>query len=144
MRLAGGSPQADLRPGRLPIDFSMEPERKPPRTSTGVPNRNPLQTQGLPTSRITTREAPHKQNYDQGAYVPTSIITPRQPMHPQSELRPGSRLAGWLAGWWNYDQGTYHALGWLAGWLAGGLASWQCLLPLLTLFTRTDCRAVCN
>ena len=28
-----------------------------------VPNRNPLQTQGLPTSRITTREAPHKQNY---------------------------------------------------------------------------------
>ena len=34
----------------------MEPERKPPRTTTRVPNRNPLQTRGLPTSRITTRE----------------------------------------------------------------------------------------
>ena len=51
-----------------------------------VPNRNPLQTQGLPTSKITTREAPHKQNYDQGgspqAKLPpggltTSRITPR-------------------------------------------------------------------
>ena len=53
----------------------------------------------LPTSRITTREPTHKQNYDQGA--------------------------GWLAGWRNYDQGACHALGWLAGWLAGwGLAGW--------------------
>ena len=85
----------------------MEPERKPPRTSTRVPNRNPLQTQGLPTSRITTRDAPHKQSYDQGG-------------SPQAELRPGSLptsrittrelLAGWLAE--------------LAGWLAGRLGGW--------------------
>ena len=63
------SPQAGLRPGRLP------------------------------TSRVTTREAPHKQNYDQGA-------------HPQPDLRPGSWL--WLAGW----------LGELASWLAGWLGGW--------------------
>ena len=49
---------------------------------------------------MTTREAPHKQNYDQSAY-------------PQAELRPGSWLAGWLA----------ELAGWLAGWL-GGLAGW--------------------
>ncbi len=131
MRLARGSPQADLRPGRLPTDFSMEPERKPPRTSTGVPNRNPVQTQGLPTSRITTREAPHKQNYvrpggspqaelqpgslcthkqnyNQGAYVPTSRIATRD-------------LAGSLARGITYDQGACHALGWLASWGAGWL-----------------------
>ena len=103
----GGSPQADLRPGKLPTDFCMEPKKKPPRTTTRVPNRNPLQTQGLPTSRITTREAPHKQSYDQGG-------------SPQAELRPGSLptsrittrelLAGWLAE--------------LAGWLAGRLGGW--------------------
>ena len=62
----------------------------------------------LPTSRITTREHTHKQNYNLAAY-------------PQAELRPGNWLAGWLAGWRNYDQGTCHAFGWLAGW---GLAGW--------------------
>ena len=107
MRLAGGSPQADIRPGRLPTDFSMQPERKPPRTSTGVPNRNPLQTQGLPTSRITTREAPYNQNYDQGAC-------------PQAELRPGSWLARWLP---EVRPGSL-SFAWLAGWLAGGLPGW--------------------
>ena len=34
VRLAGGSPQTDLRPGRLPTNFYLEPERKPPRTTT--------------------------------------------------------------------------------------------------------------
>ena len=34
-------------------------------------------------------------------------MTTRDPMYSQSELRPGS----WLAGWRNYDQGTCHALG---------------------------------
>ena len=29
MCLAGGSPEADLRPGRLPTDFFLEPRRKP-------------------------------------------------------------------------------------------------------------------
>ena len=75
------SPQAELRPGRLP------------------------------TNRITTREAPHKRFYDQGAYVPTKRITTRA-------------LAGWLVGWRNDDQGACLALGWLAGWLVGGLAGW--------------------
>ena len=47
------------------------------------------------------QEQSHKQNYDQGAYVPTSRITTRE-------------LAGWLAG----------GISWLASWLAGGLAGW--------------------
>ena len=47
----------------------------------------------------TTREDPHKQNDDQGAY-------------PQAELRPGSWLAAWLA----------ELAGWLADWLGGWLA----------------------
>ena len=128
MRLAEGSPQADLRPGRLPTDFFMyiwNPRGSPLVLHSityrqWVPNRNPLQTQGLPASRIATREAPHKQNYHQGG-------------SPQAELQPGSaptsrittrELAGWRAGWRNYDQGTCHALGWLAGWLVGGLAGW--------------------
>ena len=55
----------------------------------------------------TTREAPHKQNYDQGAY-------------PQAELRPGSWLAGWLA----ELHTTRVPVMRLAGWLAGGLAGW--------------------
>ena len=97
MRLAGGSPPADLRPRRFPTDFFMEPERKPPRTITRVPNRHPLQTKGFPTSRITTREAPHKQNYDQGG-------------SPQEVLRPGSLCTHKE----NHDKGA----GWLAGWLA--------------------------
>ena len=67
MRLAEGSPQADLRPGRLPTLFCVEPKRKPhcteiyfkPRTSPQAE----LRRGRLPTSRITTREDPHKQNY---------------------------------------------------------------------------------
>ena len=55
------SPQADLRgsPRGLPLHR--------------VPHRNPFQTQGLPTSRITTRESPHKQNYDQGGSPPAEL-----------------------------------------------------------------------
>ena len=101
------SPQAELRPGRLP------------------------------TSRITTREAPHKQNCDQGAYPQAELhttmkaphkqnydqggrITTREPTYPQAELRPGSWLAGWLA---ELRPGNL-SCAWLAGWLAGGLAGW--------------------
>ena len=62
----------------------------------------------FPTRRIPTREAPHNQNYDQGAY-------------PQAESRPGSWLAGWLAGGITTREPVMH---WLAGWLAGGLAGW--------------------
>ena len=67
------SPQAELRPGRLP------------------------------TSRITTREAHHKHNYDQGAY-------------PQAE-RPGTWLTGWLA---ELRPGNLSCawFGGLAGWWA--------------------------
>ena len=109
MRLAGGSPQADLR---------GSPRGQPLRR---VPNRNPLQTQGLPTSRITTREAPHNQNYDQGG-------------SPQAELQPGSlptsrittkELAGWLAGRITTREPIVRLAGWLAGWGGGWLAEAQ-------------------
>ena len=73
----GGSPQAELRPGRLP------------------------------TSRTTTREPMcphHKQNYDQGAY-PQAELRPgswlagwRKYVCTTWELV--LRLAGWPAGWW--------------------------------------------
>ena len=76
---------------------------------------------GPPTSRITTREVPHPQNYDQalhkqnddqGAYIlPTSRITTRE-------------LASWLAGWLGGLRPGNLSCAWLAGWLAGGLAGW--------------------
>jgi len=95
------------------------PEDAPQTTTTyvhRVPNRNPCQTQGLPTSRITTREVPHpqnydhlhQQNYDQGAYIlPASRITTRE-------------LASWLAGW----LGGLRPGNLSCAWLAGGLAGW--------------------
>ena len=126
----GGSPQADLRPGRLPTSRfttrdaphkQIYDQGSSPQISVCNPRGSPrglplgfqteihfkpraspqeeLRLGRLPTSRVTTREAPHKQNYDQGAY-------------PQAELRPGSWLAGWLA----------ELAGWLAGWLGGWLA----------------------
>ena len=89
----GGSPQISFwNPGGSPRGLPQ----------CRVPNRNPLQTQGLPTTRIMTRES-------QGAC-------------PQAELRPETWLAGWLAGGiTSYDQGASHALGWLASWGAGWL-----------------------
>ena len=130
MRLAGGSPQADFRTGRLPTYIfrymHMCGTREDAPTDYHyvhrVPNRNPCQTQGLPqaelrpgrfpTRRITTREALHKQNYDQGAYIlPTSRITTRE-------------LASWLAGWLGGLRPGNLSCAWLAGWLAGGLAGW--------------------
>ena len=73
---------------------------------------------------VTTREA-HKQNHDQGAYVPTSKITTREPTHKQNYVRLGS----WLAGWRNYVCTTWELVlrlaGWLAGWWAGWLAEAQ-------------------
>ena len=114
------SPQADLRPGRLPTDILHmcgTPEDAPQTTTTyihRVPNRNPCQTQGLPTSRITTREVPHPQNYDHlhqqnyDQYVlPASRITTRE-------------LASWLAGW----LGGLPPGNLSCAWLAGGLAGW--------------------
>ncbi len=76
-----------------------------------------LQTQGLPTSRITTKEALHKQSYDQGG-SPQAKLRPGSPTHKQNY----DQGPGWLAGWRNYDLGTCRALGWLAGWWAGWLA----------------------
>ncbi len=112
------SPQADLRPGRLPTDIfryiHMCGTREDAPTDYHyvhrVPNRNPLQTQCLPISRSTTREVPHKQNYDQGG-------------SPQAELKPGS-LPGWLVGWLAGGITTREPVMRLAGWLAGGLAGW--------------------
>ena len=69
---------------------------------------------------VTTREAPHKQNHDQGAYVPTSKITTREPTHKQNYVRLGS----WLAGWRNYVCTTWELVLRLAGWLAGWWAGW--------------------
>ena len=72
MHLAADSPQTDLQQWRLPTGFYVEPKRNPRElhmyhyVHTQDPNRHHLETQGLPTSTITTSEAPHKQNYDQG------------------------------------------------------------------------------
>ena len=93
----GGSPQADLRPGKLPTDFCMEPKRKPPRTTTRVPNRNPLQTQGLPTSRIMYDQGGSPQAELRPGRLPTSRITTRAPTHKQNY----DQGAGWLVGWRN-------------------------------------------
>ena len=44
---------------------------------------------GLPTSRFTTREAPHKQNYDQG-YPDLGLATPKsRPGYPDLGLATG-------------------------------------------------------
>ena len=119
MRLAGGSPQADLQPGRFPTDFG---DYVPPHTYIGFQTEIHLKPRASPQAELhKTREAPHKQNFDQGG-------------SPQAELRPGSlptsrittrELAGWLAGWRNYDEGACPALCWLAGWGAGWLAEAQ-------------------
>ena len=118
MRLAGGSPQADLCSGAPHRFLNGTPEVAHRRTTIGVPNRNPLQTQGLPATRITTRELPHKQNYDQESSA-------------QAELRPGSlptrrittsEVAGWLAGGITIRELVRRLAGWLAGgWQAGWL-----------------------
>ena len=79
--------------------------------------------------RITTRELPHKQNYDEGGSA-------------QAELRPGSlptrrittsEVAGWLAGGITIREIVMR----LAGWLAGG-----CFDPCLWRFgvhTKEQC-----
>ena len=65
MRLAGGFPPGDLQPGRFPADFA---DYEQPHTYIGFHTYvNPLETQGLPASRIT---------YNQGC-------------SPQAEFRPG-------------------------------------------------------
>ena len=63
-------PQSDLRPGRLPTDFFMEPQRKPPADNYEL---------GFQTG------PPHKQNYVRPGRLPTSRITTRE-----AELRPGT------------------------------------------------------
>ena len=63
-----------------------------------------------------TREAPYKQNFDQGG-------------SPQAELRPGTlptsrittrELAGWLAGGITTREPVLRLAGWLGSWLAAG------------------------
>ena len=93
MRLAGGSPQADLKESPRGLHTTMY---------VGFPKKI-FQTQGL-----------HKQNYHQGVSpqpelrpgrLPTSRIMTREP----AELRPGNLSFSWLAGWLAI---------WGAGWLA--------------------------
>ena len=84
---------------------------------SGVPNRNPLHTKGLPTGKTMYDQGgspqaelrPGRQNYDEGPYVPTSRITTRELAGGQAELRPGNLSCAWLASW---------LAGRLAGWLA--------------------------
>ena len=114
MRLAGGSPQADLQPGRFPTDFA---DYVQPHTYIGFQTEIHLKPRASPQAEShKTREAPYKQSFDQGGC-------------PQAELRPGSvptrrittrELAGWLAGGITTREPV---LRW-AGWLAGGLAGW--------------------
>ena len=124
MRLAGGSPQADLRPGRLQTDICMcicvEPERMPPRTTTMFvgfqteihvkPRASPqaeLRPGRFPTSRTTyDQEAPHKQNYNQGAYVPTT----REPMYPDRILTGACapRYPWFFVGFWVFGSRAFH------------------------------------
>ena len=74
----------------------MEPERKPPRTTTRVPNRNLLQTQGLPTRKITTREAPHKQSYRHSLERHESLSRTKGALANADGLRDTSLGAGML------------------------------------------------
>ena len=108
------SPQADLRgsPRGLPLHR--------------VPHRNPFQTQGLPTSRITTRESPHKQNHDQGGSPRAELHMTWEPAHKQNYRNTTRELAGWLAGGITSREPVVHLAGWLAGQrLAGRLAEPQ-------------------
>ena len=83
-----------------------------------VPNRDPCQTQGLAQAELRPGRFPPAE-LRPGRLSTSRITTKEPPYYPQAELRPGSWLAGWLAGWGDYHQETYHALGWLgAGWLA--------------------------
>ena len=45
-----------------------------------------------------------------------------EPRHMRRRTQTTREMAGWMAGWRTYDQGTCHALGWLAGWGASWLA----------------------
>ena len=92
MRLAGGSPQADLKESPRGLHTTMYVGFPKTILSNPGPPQAELLSGSLPTTRTATREAPHKQNYDQGA----GRITPRELV---------VLLAGWLAGWG-------------AGWLA--------------------------
>ena len=127
MRLAAGSPQADLQPGRLPTDFYVEPQRTPPRTTyvhtttythmyirtyIGFQTEIHFKPRAYPQAELRPGRLPTSRP----GRLPTSIITTREPTHKQN-YDQGLR---WLAGWRNYDQGTCGALG-LGGWLAGGL-----------------------
>ena len=143
MRLAGGSPQADLRPGRLPTDFfmyvHMEPERKPSGMCMYIPlciyvcmcacmyvcmyvcNR-----EGSKQKSTSNPGPPHKQNYIRPARLPTSYVG-RLPtsriMYDQGACRITTReVAGCLAGGITTREPVLRLAGWLAGWLGGWLA----------------------
>ncbi len=116
--MAGGSPQADLRPGRLPTDIFRYIHMCGTREDAPTDYHYIHMFNGFQTEIHVKPRASHKQKYDQGGSPPAEL----RPGSPQAELRPGSLLAGWLAGSGDYDQETCHALGWLAGWLGGWLA----------------------
>ncbi len=85
----GSSPQISVcnprgSPRGLPLEFQTEIHFKP-RASP----QEELRLGRLPTSRVTTREAPHKQNYDQG-YPDLGLATPKsRPGYPDLGLATG-------------------------------------------------------
>ena len=118
MRLAGGSPQADLCTTReAPHRFLYGTREEAPAdyhmyVCMYVEFRTEIhfKLRASPQAELcTTREAPHEQNYDQGG-------------SPQAELRPGSLPTSRIV----YDQGT----GWLVGWLAGGITTREPVMRL--------------
>ena len=71
-------------------------------------------TEGSKQKSTSNPGPPHKQNYILPARLPSSRITTREPTHKQNY----DQGTGWLAGWRNYER----LAGWLAGGLAGWLA----------------------
>ncbi len=108
------SPQAELRPGRLPSSPGpdLATNQGAVRRAGLATNQGAVRRTGFATNQGMVRctVVPHKQSYDQGG-------------SPQAELRPGSLptsrittrelLAGWLA----ELVGCQH--NWLGVWLAG-------------------------
>ena len=79
----GGSPQISSRNQRGSPAYYHHVCR--------VPNRNPLQTQGLPTS--SQGSSPQAELC---TYVRPAELRPGRPTHKKNYVRPGSWLFGWL------------------------------------------------
>ena len=100
--MAGGSPQADLRPGRFATGFfTYETKEEAPRTTKQKSTTNPGPPHKQPGKFLAS-----KIMCDQ----PTSRIMYVQEAYPQAELPRGSWLAGWLV---VLRPGSLRLAGWL-------------------------------